>query len=109
MDHLDNDEILRRAQSQKGEDELEAQVEERASRNAIAIQSGVFLLLIILNWIARREFLDWDIVALMFTISASMQLYRWYRLRNRSQLWNGILSLISVLAALTAHIRQLFF
>lgn len=107
MAKLDKDEILRRAQTRKGEDELEQQVEEQASRNSFAAGSVVFLILFFLKYYTNQSF--WDISALLFTMLSVQYFYKWYRLRNRRHLYYSILFSIDGILSLVAYVRQLFF
>lgn len=107
MKNLDKDEILRRAQAQKGEDELEQQVEEQASRNSFAAGGVVFLILFFLKYYANQPFSD--ISALLFTMLSVQYFYKWYRLRNRRHLYYSILFSITGVLNMVAYVRQLFF
>lgn len=107
MDHLDKDEVLRRAQARKGEDEMEEHVGDRANLYGIMASCAVFLVLFLLNYFTEQP--SSDISAVLSTMLAATYLYKWHRLRKRLYLLVGITCLVSGLLALAAYIQQLFF
>ncbi|MCI8414345.1 MAG: hypothetical protein HFF00_01790 [Ruminiclostridium sp.] len=95
MDKMEKNEILRRAQAQKGQDEREAQVYQRSHYVSMAMGLITCIVLFFIKKIYAGES-GRDVMGLYFTMMAASYFYKWYQLRRISDL---VWALISVIIA----------
>lgn len=86
---MEKNEILKRAQAQRGADELETHVKDRSSAVAIAVGFIVCIAVVICKKMAHLP--SDDVFMVYWTMSSTLNFYQWYRLRRRGDLYWGIL------------------
>lgn len=87
---MEKNEILKRAQAQRGADELEAHVKDRSSAVAIAVGFIVCIAVVICKKMAHLP--SDDVFMVYWTMFSAVNFYQWYRLRKRKDLGFGISS-----------------
>ena len=86
---MKKEEILRKAQERKGQDEMEIQIIQRGSE--IAMWTGLLFCAVIM---IGKMLLDqpWqDIYSVYCSFIATLHFYKWYRLKKRSDMVYGLL------------------
>lgn len=87
---MEKNEILKRAQAQRGADELEAHVKDRSSAVAISVGFIVCIAVVICKKMAHLP--SDDVFMVYWTMFSAVNFYQWYRLRKRKDLGFGISS-----------------
>lgn len=102
MERMEKDDILRKAQERKGQDEREALVQQRSS--ALGQSIGLFLCIAL---IMVKQYADqprYDVLSLYFIMTSATSLYRWYYLRKRSDLVWGIIGCVLGVSSLVFYL-----
>ncbi|MCI5498085.1 MAG: DUF6442 family protein [Clostridiales bacterium] len=85
---MEKNEILKKAQAQRGADELEAHVKDRSSAVAISVGFIVCIAVVICKQVAHLP--SDDVFMVYWTMFSAVNFYQWYRLRKRKDLGFGI-------------------
>lgn len=107
MERMEKNDILRKAQERKGQDEREAQVYQRSSVAAQSVGLVFCIILSALKSIAGQP--NYDVISVYFVIASVANFYRWYYLRKRSDLLWGIVGVVISIATLVLYLWKLFF
>lgn len=108
MDKMEKNEVLRRAQAQKGQDEREAQVYQRSNQVSMVVGITVCLALFFVKKIIAGES-GRDVLGLYFTMMAASYFYRWYQLRKTSDLVWALIGVAIAVMDLGSYIVPLCF
>lgn len=107
MERMEKDDILRKAQERKGQDEREVQVYQRSSVAAQSVGLIFCIILSALKGIAGQP--HFDVISVYFVIASVATFYRWYYLRKRSDLLWGIVGVVIGCVSIAVYLWQLFF
>lgn len=108
MDKMEKNEVLRRAQAQKGQDEREAQVYQRSHHVSMAVGLTTCLALFFIKKIYAGES-GRDVMGLYFTMLAASYFYKWYQLRKISDLVWALIGVAIAVMDLGTYIVPLCF
>lgn len=86
---MEKNEILKRAQAQRGADELEAHVKDRSS--AVALSVGLIVCIAVAICKQVTHLPSDDVFMLYWTMCSALRFYQWYRLHRREDVVFGLL------------------
>lgn len=103
---MDRNEILQKAQAQKGFDEMETQIVQRNSTAAMWAGLAFTVVLMFGKMLAGQPWQD--LYSVYGSMLAAANLYKWHRLKQRWSLISGLLWAATAVLLAAAYLWQLF-